>query len=322
MAIIKPGSVAVITGGASGIGLEFASLLVSKSINVVIADLKLSDECIRFLDDRPTLTLFVKCDVTSWSDLENVFTATIKRFGTIDLLVPNAGVFEMSSSCFWYPPGTEQSRDRVEGSSYKTLAINITHPIRLTQMGIEYFMKEKKEGHVLLVSSIAAQTPTLTKPMYCASKAAVSMFVKSLGSLATPPEGSGIPRIIINAIAPGMVWTPLWTTNQEDMKDWVAGGGSKPPKDGPFDWLYPTEIAEEMLKMVLTNDERYQGGNVVERTAGKTRVVGTPNDDKVDAPPMATKMKEMVQTAPEKIVNMGEQMNAPVFKALERMMEK
>ena len=330
MAIIKSGSVALITGGASGIGFQLVKLLVEQHIRVVIADLKTSDECQRYIHDSNGNAIFVQCDVTSWTDLQCAFDKTIEAFGTVDLLVPNAGVFEMSSSSFWHPPGTAQSKDTVESSTYKTLEINITHPIRLSQMGIEYFMKEKKEGHILLVSSIAAQTPTLTKPMYCASKAAISSFTKSLGPLAAPPEGREIPRIVVNAIAPGMVWTPLWYTDQEDMKGWAAGGGKHPPKDGPFDWLMPEEIAEEILKMVMTDDERYKGGNVVERTLGKTRVVGTPNDDigadgkpdPKDAPPMLKMVKMMAKQNPAQLVKMDEAQNAPAFEAMETMMKK
>lgn len=179
-------------------------------------------------------------------------------------------------------------------------------------------MTEKKEGHVLLVSSIAAQTPTLTKPMYCASKAAVSMFVRSLAGLATPPEG--VPKVVVNAIAPGMVDTPLWKIGQEDMEGWQAG-----IEDSPFDWLDPEEIAQEMLKMVMTDDERYKGGAVIERTKGKTRVVGEEmNEDEPpygpkDAPPMAPKIKAMRY---EDQIELGRQTNVPVRRAMERMMEK
>lgn len=320
MAIIKPNSVAIITGGASGIGFEFVKLLVAEGIKVVLADLKLSSDAEQLLNNNKDQAIFIKCDVTSWLDLQSAFDDTIKVFGGIDLIVPNAGVFEMSSSSFWHPPGTSASKDTIEDSSYKTLEINITHPIRLTQMGIEYFMREKKNGHILLVSSIAAQTPTLTKPMYCASKAAISMFVRSLAGLATPPEGSGVKGVLVNAIAPGMVDTPLWKIDQADMEGWQAGN-----ENSPFDWLDPEEIAQEMFKMVMTDDERYKGGAVIERTKGKTRVVGEEmSEDKApfgpkDAPPMAPKIKAMKY---EDQIELGRQTNVPVWKAMERMMQK
>ena len=83
------------------------------------------------------------------------------------------------------------------------------------------------------------------------------MFTYSLAPLANPQEG--IPKVIVNTMAPGMVETPLGDTNTDDMKVY---------KNYLFDCVQPQEIAERMLKMCLTDDF---GGEVVEATKSKLR---------------------------------------------------
>lgn len=301
MPIIKKGSGAIVTGGGSGIGFSFVKLLVQAGVKVLVADINLTSDCETYLQSHKEAAHYLKTDVTSWSDLSNMFTHANAVLGSIDLVCPNAGLFEMPSSNFWYPPGGEESKDRMEEGRYKVLDVNITHPIRLTQMAIEYFMKEGKEGHVLLVSSIAAQQPTFVKPMYSASKAAISSFTHSLAALATPPES--IPRIIVNAVAPGMVRTPLWS-GQDDMKGFL---------DSPMDWLEPEEIARAMMRIVTTDE--YSGGQVVEVTLNNIRLQEVLNDA---GPPALKAMENM--TDEQKMAAMGP-MIQPVHKALRRMME-
>lgn len=300
MPIIKKGSVAIVTGGGSGIGFEFVKLLVAGGTTVLIADIALTSNCETFLNSHKDEAHYFKTDVTSWTDLSNLFTHAHKVLGGIDLVCPNAGIFEMPSSNFWYPPGSKEAKDTLEESRYKVLDVNITHPIRLTQMAIEYFMREGKEGHVLLVSSIAAQQPTFVKPMYSASKAAISSFTHSMAGLATPPHG--IPKIMVNAVAPGMVRTPLWS-GQEDMKGFL---------DSPFDWLEPEEIARGMMKIVTTDE--YKGGEVVEVTLNNLRLQEVLNDP---GPPALKAMENL--TDEQRMEAMGP-MIAPVHTALRRMM--
>jgi 3-hydroxybutyrate dehydrogenase len=110
-----------------------------------------------------------------------------------------------SWSSFWYPPGSPQSKDRVDGNAYKLLDINLTHPIRTTQLAIAHFLEKKKKGNILHVSSIAGQLANPVSPLYIASKYGVSGFVRSLGPL---ESRFGIR---VTAVAPGVIKTPLWT---------------------------------------------------------------------------------------------------------------
>lgn len=87
---------ALVTGGGSGICLEFSKLLLEKGCNVVIADLALQPEAQEVIRDRSFKgrAIFVKTDVTDWKQLEAAFGATLKEFGTLDIVCPGAGVYE------------------------------------------------------------------------------------------------------------------------------------------------------------------------------------------------------------------------------------
>lgn len=152
-----------------GINLAFTTLLLQHGCSVVLADLVLLPAAQALLDQYPPLpsstptALFHKTDVSSWSQLSSLFGFTVENLGCIDILCPGAGVFEPEWSSFWHPPGTASSLD-VGG--YKLLDINLVHPMRMVQMGIEYWLREKREGRVVCVGSIAGQLADVGSPMY------------------------------------------------------------------------------------------------------------------------------------------------------------
>lgn len=144
--------------------------------------------------------------------------------------------------------------------------INVTHPIRCTQMAIAHFMSHNTQGAVVHISSIAAQRPLLQCPLYVASKHAISGFVRSLAELETPPQ-KHLPTIRVNAVAPGVIKTPLWTDNPEKLK-WI--------KEGKDEWVTPEEVAEVMLDLI--EKDEYVGGTVLEVGKNQVRRVEELND--------------------------------------------
>ena len=217
--------VAVVTGAGSGINYEFAKLLLSKGCSVVIGDLGLRPESQALIDkytDSPK-AIFQRTDVTDWSSLQALFTATTSEFGTFDIVCPGAGVFEEHWSNFWLPPGSAESKDPPEGTAgvghYKCLDINITHPIRATQLAIAEFLKpsdgsagaSSSPKRVVHIASVASQIAALPVPLYIASKHAIDGFVRSLADL----DALGIR---VNGVQPGIVKTPLWLDHPEKME--------------------------------------------------------------------------------------------------------
>ncbi|RAL61789.1 hypothetical protein DID88_002852 [Monilinia fructigena] len=192
--------------------------------------------------------------VTEWAQLDRMFEVAIEQFGGADIVCPGAGVYEPPFSNFWIPPNTPPSADKPSESRYKILDINITHPIRATQMAIEHFMKRKKNGVVIHISSIGGQAPFFPTPMYVASKHAISGFVRSLAQLEFPSPD--IPKVRISAVAPGLIKTPLWTENPEKM----AFVTEDDPNNTP--WVTTQFVAEAMLELV--ESEKYLGGTILE----------------------------------------------------------
>jgi NAD(P)-dependent dehydrogenase (short-subunit alcohol dehydrogenase family) len=190
---------------------------------VLIADLGLRPEAQELVTKYTTSpkAVFQKTDVTDWKQLQTAFDVAKKEFGGIDIVGPGAGVFEEPWSNFWVPPGSAKSRDTLETSSYKTLDINITHPIRAAQIAISEFLnpadpKDKASPsnpkRIIMTSSIAGQGFGIPFPLYFTSKHAISGFTRSLGGLEEPLG------IRVNGVAPGVVKTPLWLEHPEKLK--------------------------------------------------------------------------------------------------------
>ena len=208
------GKSAIVTGAGSGINLEFASLLLARNCNVIFADLKLTADAQKVVDAHTgnnggPRAIFVETDVTDWGQLAKTFEVANTEFGGIDLACPGAGVFEPKFSNFWHPPGAKESpsKDPVTGfGHYASLDINISHPIRMTQLAISWFLNPLKgpkaspqnPKRVVCIASIASEIAFPGAPLYVASKWAVSGFVRSLNIL-EPQHG-----IRVTAVAPGI----------------------------------------------------------------------------------------------------------------------
>lgn len=126
------------------------------------------------------------------------------------------------------------------------MEINVTHPIRATQLAIDSFARQKHgHGVVILISSIAAQLPLLPTPIYSASKAAISAFTRSLANL-EPTR-----NIRVSAVAPGVVKTPIWTA---DKLVWVD--------EKVDEWVPIENIVKTMMDLIT--DAKLVGGTVLE----------------------------------------------------------
>jgi 3-hydroxybutyrate dehydrogenase len=154
--------------------------------------------------------------------------------------------------------------DKISESRYGILDINITHPIRVTQMAISHFLMRKKPGVVVHISSVAGQEPFFPTPMYVASKHAINGFVRSMYRLENPPPH--LPKIRVNAVAPARILTPLWTDHPEKLK--------MVNQDNPG-WISPEEVADVMLDLI--QKEEYVGGTIIE-VGERIREVSVYND--------------------------------------------
>ncbi|KAG2414480.1 hypothetical protein HFD88_003671 [Aspergillus terreus] len=243
MSFSVQGRSAIVTGAGSGINLAFAKLLLGNGCNVLIAELALRPEAQVVVDKYSTASsrpraVFQKTDVIDWKQLEQMFEVAEREFGEIDIVCPGAGIYEPHWSNFWRPPGTPESRDAQYGGRYALLDINLTHPIRTTQLALSHFRNRgtpQRRKHIIHISSIAGQNAALAAPIYVATKHAINGLVRSMAKL---DDKFGIR---VTAVAPGVIKTPLWTDHPEKMKI---------VDDKADEWVTPEEVAEVMLALI------------------------------------------------------------------------
>ncbi|KAL8843345.1 MAG: hypothetical protein Q9170_000203 [Blastenia crenularia] len=267
MATSLAGKTAIVTGAGSGINLEFARLLLRKQCNVVFADLALRPEAQELVDlhsspsGSSARAVFQVTDVREWPQLERMFETAGKEFGGADIVCPGAGVYEPPFSSFWHPPSSPASKDSPDSSRYASLDINLTHPIRTTQLAIAHFLSHRAPSpasgptpvnHVIHISSIAGQVTPLLAPLYNATKHGLSGFVRTLAPLDNSSHG-----IRVTAVAPGVIDTPLWRENPEKLRL---------VDESKDEWVTAEEVAEVMGSLVDGREEV----EVVSSSAGRS----------------------------------------------------
>jgi 15-hydroxyprostaglandin dehydrogenase (NAD) len=184
--------VAVITGGASGIGLATAKLLAANGARVVIADLQ-SDAAVaaaRDIEASGGEARSVRADVTRSEDVQGILGYAVSHFGRVDIVHNNAGVMGIGDVF-------ASSSDEWE----KALAINLTAVIRGTQLAVQHLRRQGGGGVIINTASMGGLVPMPRDPVYAASKAGVIHFSRSLAFLAN--EG-----IRVNVICPTFTDTP------------------------------------------------------------------------------------------------------------------
>ncbi|CAG8679177.1 3435_t:CDS:2, partial [Dentiscutata heterogama] len=183
--------VAIITGGASGIGAALARRLVLEGAQVVIGDIdkKLGQDLVIELNqNNKKNAIFVFCDVANFDHLCQLFDTTQNTFGGVDIVCNNAGIAKF------------EFFDQTD-SWIKTIDINLNAVIKGTQLGIQ-FLKKRGGGVIINTASLAGFYPSKFL-IYGASKYGVVGFTHSLCEL------NNTDKIRVNAIAPGFVNTPL-----------------------------------------------------------------------------------------------------------------
>jgi acetoin reductase-like protein len=184
--------VAVITGGARGIGRVIAERYVGEGARVAIADILLAEaeQTAREIGER---AFAVELDVTRQASIDAMVAAVVSRAGGIDILVNNAALFEMA-------PLLEITRE----SYAKVFAVNVEGLLFTLQAVARQMIAQGRGGKIINFASQAGRRGEPLVAVYCASKAAVISLTQSAG-LALIRH-----RINVNGIAPGVVDTPMW----------------------------------------------------------------------------------------------------------------
>lgn len=229
MSMNTTNKVALVTGGSSGIGKAIVLALAQAGSHVVFtynSKAKESDEIVKMVKNIGVKAVAVKVDMHSENEVHRLFASFAKEFETLDILVNNAGV--------------NRPRDLFSTAVWKEVfQVNLFSAVACTEKAVELM---KNGGRILNVSSIYAEGKSCWKglPAYGASKAAMSHFTQTLAK-------NLAPKILVNAIAPGYVRTPLWVDASEE--DFNASGNEQLIQR----MIIPEEIAD-MAIAIIKND--------------------------------------------------------------------
>jgi 3-oxoacyl-[acyl-carrier protein] reductase len=185
--------VAIVTGGANGIGEAYSKGIASEGASVVIADLdeKRGKAVSAEIEKSGGEALFVRTDVSKKQDAEKMVKATVDRFGSIDILVNNAGIlytapFEETTEAMWD----------------KLFSVNVKGVFFCSQ-AVAIEMKKKKRGKIINISSIAAIGGQASLSAYSSTKGAVLTMTRVFAL-----ELAG-DNVQVNAILPGTTKTGM-----------------------------------------------------------------------------------------------------------------
>lgn len=195
--------VAIITGGASGIGLATAKKLLSEGANVVLVDW--NEDVSRIAENLNERALGIRCDVSSDTDVKKCVEDIIKKYGHINYLVANAGI----------GGGPNKAHEVSIDEWNKVIGVNQTGIFLMNKYVIKN-MLENGGGAIVNTSSMYGLVGTTMSFAYSASKGAINQMTRSLALTYARDN------IRVNAIAPGYVDTPILAEVPKDMKDAMA----------------------------------------------------------------------------------------------------
>ena len=194
--------IALITGGARGIGLGFAQAYAAEGAKVIIADINLERAGEAAASIGPAATA-VKLDVTNLADIEAVVRKIDADFGGIDILVNNAAIFDMAP----IQAITEESYQRI-------FDVNLKGPLFTMKAVANVMIARGRGGRIINMASQAGRRGEALVTLYCASKAAIISATQS-AALALVKYG-----INVNAIAPGVVDGEHWDVVDAKFAEW------------------------------------------------------------------------------------------------------
>jgi 2-dehydro-3-deoxy-D-gluconate 5-dehydrogenase len=188
------GKVAIVTGGAMGIGKGIAKRLSEAGASLMIVDIVEPQEAeatINEIKNNGKPAEYIQADLSDIKNLSNIIDQTINTFGDLNILVNNAGIFS-------YCPVTELTEELWD----KTINLNLKSVAFLSKLAVKKMIEKKHGGKIINISSIDSMKPSGNLSQYDSSKGGVKMLTKAFA------KEVGKHKINVNDIAPGGVNTP------------------------------------------------------------------------------------------------------------------
>ncbi len=252
------GKVALVTGGASGIGRACAERLAEEGAIIVVTDLQddKGAETVEAIRATGGQASYLHHDVTSEAAWASVIAEVKKTHGRLDVLVNNAGiaisgsVIEMSLADF-----QKQNAVNIDG-----VFLGVKHSVPLMRTS-------GKGGSIINMSSVAGLKGSAILAGYCASKGAVRLFTKSVAlECAAAKDG-----IRINSVHPGIIETPIW---DDIVGTGEPGDNARPSRPATLDAMtadgvpmgkkgFPLDIANGVLWLASEESGYVTGAELV-----------------------------------------------------------
>jgi 2-dehydro-3-deoxy-D-gluconate 5-dehydrogenase len=246
------GSVALVTGGSSGLGLQIARAMIRAGAKVAsVARTHDSDVCelLRSVAEAGSEPVFISADITRQSEIVTMFDTAEHAFGTVTILFNNAGVSE------------KRRVGKISRASWRDImSVNVDGQFFVAQEAARRMMEAKCEGSIINTASILATSAMRGTAAYSISKAAVTQMTRSL-ALEWAAHG-----IRVNAIAPG--WFPT-RMNAE----FLGGlGGDFIRTQNPMRRLGQEGDLDGVALLLASSASRYMTGAVLTVDGGQSLV--------------------------------------------------
>lgn len=246
------GQVVIVTGAGSGMGRAIAILFAREGAKVVVSDIngQTAEETWRTIEAEGGSAAVAVADVAKDEDARRLVDFAVERYGTLDVLVNNAGVMD---GMFAAHEVTDELWERV-------FAVNVTGPMRLIRRALPIFM-EKRKGNIINIASVGGLQGSRAGAAYTASKHALIGLTKNVGF-----QYAGL-GIRCNAIAPGGVRTNIGVGSAKPSEfglDKATKGMALNPRLGE-----PEEIAKVAL-FLASDDASFVNGAVLTADGGWT----------------------------------------------------
>lgn len=252
------GKNAIVTGGASGIGLACCRELAKEGVNLLIADIKeaAAQQAAKAMEAYGVKAYVAKTDVCSSQSVKEMVKKGNRVFGQIDILVNSAGIVKISELISL----TETEWDIVMGVNAKGVFL-------CTQEVMNNMIEKKVKGKIVNISSQAGKKPVNLEASYCASKAAVNMLTQSFALEGAPYS------INVNAVCPGSIESDLnkhitlkraellGITQEEFMKNTL--------KNTPLNRQGKPEEVAYLVTFLCSNKADFMTGQAINITGGR-----------------------------------------------------
>lgn len=237
------GRVAVVTGGANGIGLSIAERLAEEGAKVVIGDIADTSSAVASLGQK-TEAVGYRCDVTSRDDVQGLVQQAVDSFGSVGIMVNNAGITRDATLRKMTDEEFDQVIDvHLKGCWYGTRFASLV-------------MRDQQHGSIVNISSLSGKVGMIGQTNYSAAKAGIIGLTKAAA------KELAYRNVRVNAVQPGLIRTAMteslpdriWDQKQSEIPMLRAGE--------------PDEVANVVL-FYASELSSYMTGTVAEVTGGR-----------------------------------------------------